>query len=216
MRRKALTRSESQARTREDLIEAGTVLLLANGYHQTSIAAIANEAGRTIGAVYSNFASKDELCLEVLKRRTSDELTGLLSDFAASYDDIDSRLDVVRRRWKAFSTDAPYLMLAAEFGVTAVRDPEQRKPVVEFFDRALGSLRVIVEEQVPPGAAEIVEQHLDRGVRIIAATGVGLAAMQVIEAVNVADAADTLAEIMRMCFDSISADLERLSTTETL
>lgn len=216
MRRKALTRSESQARTREDLIEAGAALLLTNGYHQTSIAAIANEAGRTIGAVYSNFASKDELCLEVLKRRTSNELTGLLADFAASYDDIDSRLDVVRRRWKVFSTDVPYLMLAAEFAVPAIRDPEQRKPVVEFFDRAFGSLRVIIDEQLPAGAAEILGQKLDRSVRMIAATGMGLAAMQVLETVNVADAADTLVDTMRMCFNSISADLERLSTTETL
>lgn len=61
--RKVLTRAESQAQTRQELLDAAEQQFYANGYHATSLAAIAAEAGRTIGAVYSNFEGKEALCL---------------------------------------------------------------------------------------------------------------------------------------------------------
>ena len=42
--RKVLTRAESQAQTRQELLAAAERLFYANGYHSTSLAAIAAEA----------------------------------------------------------------------------------------------------------------------------------------------------------------------------
>jgi AcrR family transcriptional regulator len=64
--KRRLTREESKARTRHELLRAASRLFLRNGFVQTSLADIAEEAGLTKGAVYSNFESKEELFLALL------------------------------------------------------------------------------------------------------------------------------------------------------
>src|SRR5687767_15759101 len=64
--RKRLTREESKARTRADLLRAASRLFVRNGFVATSLADIAEEAGLTKGAVYSNFESKEDLFLALL------------------------------------------------------------------------------------------------------------------------------------------------------
>jgi AcrR family transcriptional regulator len=67
--RTAPTRAERQAQTRSDLIDAAEHLFTAQGFHATSLDAVAAEAGFTKGAVYSNFASKEDLFFAVYERR---------------------------------------------------------------------------------------------------------------------------------------------------
>lgn len=67
MARKRLTREESKAKTRQELLRAANRLFLRNGYVQTSLANIAEEAALTKGAVYSNFESKEDLFLALLQ-----------------------------------------------------------------------------------------------------------------------------------------------------
>ena len=62
-----LTREESQAKTRADLLRAANRLFLRDGFVTTSLSAIAEEAGVTKGAVYSNFESKEDLFLALLQ-----------------------------------------------------------------------------------------------------------------------------------------------------
>jgi AcrR family transcriptional regulator len=64
--KRRLTREESKARTRADLLRAARRLFLRNGFTATSLADIAEEAGLTKGAVYSNFESKEDLFLALL------------------------------------------------------------------------------------------------------------------------------------------------------
>ncbi|HEU0018684.1 MAG TPA: TetR family transcriptional regulator [Thermoleophilaceae bacterium] len=67
--RKRRTRAEQQAETRAALIEAGRRLFLERGFANTSVEAIAAEAGFTRGAFYSNFESKEELLTELIRDR---------------------------------------------------------------------------------------------------------------------------------------------------
>ena len=60
------TRSESKVRTRTDLIAAARSVFLARGFHPATLDEIAEQAGYTKGAVYSNFAGKDDLFLALL------------------------------------------------------------------------------------------------------------------------------------------------------
>lgn len=61
-----LTRAESQARTRDQLVTTARELFLTHGYAATSLERVADAAGFSKGAVYSNFRNKNELCLAVL------------------------------------------------------------------------------------------------------------------------------------------------------
>jgi AcrR family transcriptional regulator len=61
-----LTRAQSQERTRQLLVEAATRLFWERGFTATPLEVIAEEAGFSRGAVYSNFASKTEIGHAVL------------------------------------------------------------------------------------------------------------------------------------------------------
>ncbi|GAA3541985.1 TetR family transcriptional regulator [Aeromicrobium flavum] len=61
-----VSRAERQRQTRERLIEVAREMFLAVGYAGTSLDKVAVEAGFSKGAVYSNFAGKEELCMAAL------------------------------------------------------------------------------------------------------------------------------------------------------
>ena len=67
--RTTLTRADRQAQTRDELIGAAERLFTRNGFHATSVDAVADAAGYTKGAVYSNFESKEDLFFAVYERR---------------------------------------------------------------------------------------------------------------------------------------------------
>lgn len=56
-----LTREARKEQTREAIVAAATKLFSRDGIEATSLDRIANEIGLTKGAIYSTFASKDEL-----------------------------------------------------------------------------------------------------------------------------------------------------------
>jgi AcrR family transcriptional regulator len=61
-----LSREEQKARNRDELLDAAALLFARQGFAATSVDDIAAEAHLTKGAVYSQFANKDELLLAVL------------------------------------------------------------------------------------------------------------------------------------------------------
>ena len=75
--RKAPTRAQRKARTRERLVAAAERLFKRDGFHATSVDAVADAAGYTKGAVYSNFASKEELFFAVYERRLAERVAQL-------------------------------------------------------------------------------------------------------------------------------------------
>ncbi len=59
--RRRQTREESQAETRERLLESASKLFCKHGVEATSIDQVAEEAGYSRGAFYSNFETRDAL-----------------------------------------------------------------------------------------------------------------------------------------------------------
>lgn len=56
---------------------------MTQGFHATSVDAVADAAGYTKGAVYSNFASKEDLFFAVYERRVDRRLGELEATLAA-------------------------------------------------------------------------------------------------------------------------------------
>jgi len=80
-RRRRLTRSESQALTRRRILEAAAEVFGEKGFRAASLTDVADRAGHTIGAVYSNFASKDELFQALMRERLRMAEEGLAAAF---------------------------------------------------------------------------------------------------------------------------------------
>ena len=68
MSRKRLTREDSRSRTTQRLLDAAQKLIARRGLSDTSLDDIAEEAGYTRGAFYSNFNSKSDLLVALLRR----------------------------------------------------------------------------------------------------------------------------------------------------
>ena len=80
---KRLTRAESQERTRGLIVEAASRLFLSQGFRVTSLEQIAEEAGFTRGAVYSNFEGKTAMgiaAIDELYAREERRLEAVLDD----------------------------------------------------------------------------------------------------------------------------------------
>lgn len=57
-----------QQDTKDKILDAAVKEFAENGFHQTSVSAIAKEAGLGKGTLYWHFSSKDELFIEIIKR----------------------------------------------------------------------------------------------------------------------------------------------------
>lgn len=202
--RKVLTRAESQAQTRQDVLDSAARLFYANGYHGTSIAAIAADAGRTIGAVYSNFAGKEALCLEVLRTRYLAETTKLLEMLVGESDSVDDRFGVLAIWWSRLSSDIPLTVLGSEYLLSTLGDPEQTAGTMETINRFRESVRVMIEDLVPEGV-DPADPRLDEAIDAIVATGSGLAISQAIGMADADQSAALLVTTLRMWMDRLAA-----------
>lgn len=77
-----LTRDESRALTRQRLLAAASALFRRDGYAATSVERIAEAAGYSKGAVYSNFSGKEAIFLAVLEADGAESLRGLIGALA--------------------------------------------------------------------------------------------------------------------------------------
>jgi hypothetical protein len=68
------SRAEKKAETRQRLLDAAGRVFARRSFHGASVDEIAEEAGFSKGAVYSNFASKEDLFLALLERRIDERI----------------------------------------------------------------------------------------------------------------------------------------------
>ncbi|MFK4448421.1 AcrR family transcriptional regulator [Caballeronia udeis] len=68
MNRERLTREQAREQTRQRLLDASQIIFTKNGFVAGSVEEIVLAAGYTRGAFYSNFHSKQELLISLVKR----------------------------------------------------------------------------------------------------------------------------------------------------
>lgn len=117
-----LTREESRQQTRTRLLEAAVQVFSRRGYQAATVDEIAEAAGYSKGAVYSNFSSKEELFLELLDQRFALE--------RANWPGIAAVIDPAREPVQedddgyiaAIRADRDWVILLMEFMLYALRD----------------------------------------------------------------------------------------------
>jgi AcrR family transcriptional regulator len=166
------SRSATQAQTRERLLDAAERAFAAEGFGGASLDRIAEAAGFTRGAVYSNFADKADLFVAVLDRRL-DRRHAEVADAMLAARDPDAFVAALRSpAWTAGREDAmrQWLMLRDEFRLFALRNPtaaerlarydrRQRDYYVEAIAHLLGQLGV--EPPIDPRLAAAMLLAID-------------------------------------------------------
>ena len=178
MKRKRLTQAERRDETRDQLIAAAARVFSRRGFHGTSLEAIAEEAGFSRGAVYYNFADKEELFLELLDRRCAERAQDLREVFA-DVDDGDveatSRQAQVAAQHSldAMTGDPEWRALYLEFLAHAARDTAFRRR----FGRRTQEMRSALEEVVVQRTApfsDALDMEPEQLAVVLDALGTGL------------------------------------------
>ena len=158
--RKRLSREESQAQTRARLIGTARQLFVERGYGGTSIRDIADGAGYSQGAFYSNFASKEDVLLELLKGHMEAEgaqLSQVMESDGRTPEEIFAELE----SWAAtLNRDASWSMLSIELQLHANRSPAFAAKYQTVWDAHRARLGGVVDKlfatlgRTPPAEPE--------------------------------------------------------------
>lgn len=170
MTAKRLTRQQSRDLTRQQLLDAAQKLVAEKGLGATSVEDIASEAGFSRGAFYSNFASKNDLFIEMLRRDHEQSI----QDFArlfASETPLDELRTQIRELYSHVHGDCCSFINWTEARLLAIRDAAFREKFakltretqlqiagfVEVFYRAAGSPPPASVETLSLGIISLIE-----------------------------------------------------------
>jgi AcrR family transcriptional regulator len=159
--RRRLTQAEAKERTRAQLLAAAAEVFARKGFAGASLEEIAEQAGYSTGAVYYNFANKEQLFLELVRtgrsRRAENRVravTRIFTETAASggdpFDTLSTYISAIADQGSEMSP------LTAEFWLYAVRNPEAMELVAANLgeeDRGLEPVIAAAMERfgTPPG-----------------------------------------------------------------
>ena len=148
-----------------------------NGFHGTSLDAVAEEAGFSRGAVYYNFADKEQLFLELLDRRCAERARDIREVFGTG-DDIASTAEqaqlAAREALEAMIGDPEWGALYLEFLAHAARDKNFRRAFAQRTDEMRAALEQVVVERAALVDADALGMTPQELAIVIDALGVGL------------------------------------------
>jgi AcrR family transcriptional regulator len=178
MKRKRLTQAERREHTREQVLDAAARVFAKRGFHATSLDAIAEEAGFSRGAVYYNFADKEELFLELLDRRCAQRAEDLREVFAdTDEDDVQATSRqaqlAAEQALDAMTGDPEWRALYLEFLAHAARDPAFQRRFSKRTEEMRGALEEVVVQRTRP-VADALGMEPEQLAVVIDALGIGL------------------------------------------
>src|SRR5437588_2291320 len=116
-------REEQKALTRRRLLEAADAVFARRGFHGASVEEIARQAGATTGALYSNFAGKEDLFLELFEESTAAQVREY-SEIFSEGTTLEAQARGGADRWMQILRDRPgYFPLFIEFWAYASASP---------------------------------------------------------------------------------------------
>jgi AcrR family transcriptional regulator len=154
-----LTPEMRRDQTRAYLLEAAAAVFAARGFHGATLDEIAEAAGFTKGAIYSNFGSKEDLFLALVEQREQamlDQFFSAAAPGATTAEVIDSISDVYRRLTPTTTEWA----LWEEFLLYSLRNPELRAKLDATGKAAFAALVALVRQRfddagvIPPVPVE--------------------------------------------------------------
>jgi AcrR family transcriptional regulator len=203
MSRPISLREEQRALTRQRLLDAAEEVFGRRGFHGASLEDIAKQAGATTGAVYSNFASKEDLFLALFEERIATDV-GDYSEIVTTGATLDEQARGIADHWMAILRERPdYFPLLIEFWTYALREPKLRERLADRFAALReASARLLLEGAKRRG----IEPSAEFGERfglLINAIGNGLALEKLIDPDAVPD--ELYGEMLTLLFLALEA-----------
>jgi AcrR family transcriptional regulator len=150
--------------TRELLLQSAEKIFVRDGYEGAELGEIAALAGRTKGAIYAQFKSKEDIFLALIEQRTAAHRAQMLELLAKSTG-TEENLAALRTFYQQMTEDRAWALLLLEFKLFAIRHPESKEKLQRHFDELVpaGREKVYVELL---GPAEKGPDALSRSVAV--------------------------------------------------
>jgi AcrR family transcriptional regulator len=149
------TRAEAQARTRADLLEAAARVFKRRGYEGASVAEIADAAGYSHGALYSNFHSKEDLFLELYEQWVARRVAEIDATWSAEHT-LEERAKAAADDWlERLGADPTPFLLRLELTVRAAHDRRLRQKLATRTGAVPLAVRRLVESAIEERDAEL-------------------------------------------------------------
>jgi AcrR family transcriptional regulator len=139
------TRAERKAQTKQELVEAARVVFVRRGFHAASLEEIADEAGYTKGAVYSNFEGKDDLFLAVLEEHYAARTAAYGTLLPEQPSPEATWRAVARFMLEAYGNEPAWWPLVSEFTSHAGDDPELLERLRAARERFIDAVAALIE-----------------------------------------------------------------------
>jgi AcrR family transcriptional regulator len=138
-----MTRAERRQQTRARLLDAAGQVFARRGFHAATLDEVADAAGYTKGAVYSNFASKDELVLALLDQHLAAQLRQVEAlDAIESSEELRAALRARTEQDVAAARDVGVLLV--EFSLYAMRNPAAQAELAKRYRQLRGRLAQLI------------------------------------------------------------------------
>jgi len=145
LNKKRLTREESKQKTRNELLQVASKMFAKKGFHDTSVDQIAEEAGYSKGAVYSNFGSKEDLFLSVFSENQKKDLQKF-EEIAGEYHSLDDFIKMIDKNHQVERKEnRDWGMLKLEFLLYAMREESVRKKLAPLLEETRSQLMHILD-----------------------------------------------------------------------
>jgi AcrR family transcriptional regulator len=145
MTQQRLTRAEKSAQTRAQLMASARQLFLRRGFHAASLELVAEEAGFTIGAVYSRFGSKADLFLAILDEHI-DRIVAEVAQVAGVDQPLGAHAELLAgRRMALLEREREWFPLVLEFWSHAARDERLRGEFAARHERLVDAYAGLIE-----------------------------------------------------------------------
>lgn len=118
--------------TRHELLQAAEKIFARDGYEAADLNEIAALAGRTRGAIYAQFKSKEEVFLALIADRRDTHRKRMMKLLESS-SDVAENLQTMRAFTLKMLEDSTWAMLLLEFKLFTLRHPESRKNLQSLF-----------------------------------------------------------------------------------
>jgi AcrR family transcriptional regulator len=171
-----LTREEKKARTRAQLIDAAAAVFARHGYVAASLDEVAEEAGLTKGAVYSNFDSKEDLFQAVIEDRLNDPMKDIAEVIDTSIGTTEEQAMAGARAFVGVvEQEQEVFLLALEMNIHVARHPELKAAFVERYREQMAEVADIITEHasasgdtlpLPADQMAIAVQALSQGIAL--------------------------------------------------
>jgi AcrR family transcriptional regulator len=138
-----LTRAQRRQQTRARLLDAAGQVFARRGFHAATIDEVADAAGYTKGAVYSNFANKDALFLALLDQRLAAQLEQVEALYAIESSE-ELRAAMRAQTEQEFAAARDFGVLQVEFWLYAMRNPAAQAELANRYGQLRGRLAELI------------------------------------------------------------------------